>query len=309
MNDAGSAAVDRAAYAGFWRRFAAYAIDYVLVLLGSAVLGAIATSTGLVDPGAQARLTLLALAGYFLYCTLLESSAWQATVGKRVLGLKVANARGERIGMGRAAARFAAKLLSVLTMFLGYLLIALTRRRQALHDLLAGTLVVFDDTLRRPVWVVALLSTAACVPFLGVLAAIALPAYQDYTTRAQVSEGLALASRYREAIETTWRNAPRDFTELTSDTVGTALPRSGRYVESIEVVSGTIVITYGAAANADVAGRVLAIVPALDARRALAWACGYGPAPAGFAPALDGHPRDTDIDERHLPTACRSISP
>ena len=78
----------------------------------------------------SARLSLAALVGYFLYCTLLESSAWQATVGKRALGLKVTSARGERIGFARAAVRFAAKLLSVLTLCLGFLLIFVTQRRE-----------------------------------------------------------------------------------------------------------------------------------------------------------------------------------
>jgi uncharacterized RDD family membrane protein YckC len=298
---------DRAAYAGFWRRFAAYAIDYVLVLIGSAVLGAAATLAGLDDDGA--RLSLTALAGYFLYCTLLESSPWQATVGKRVLGLKVMNRRGERIGFARAAARFVTKLLSVLTLCLGYLLIVVTKRRQALHDLIAGTLVAHDDTPRRPAWLVAVLSAVACVPLLGVLAAIALPAYQDYAIRAQISEGLMLASGYRAAIETAWRNAPRDFADVTSNSVGTGLPQRGRYVESIEVVSGMIVITYGGEANRAVTGSVLTIVPAVGSDRALAWACGYGRPPAGFEVAFEGHAGYTDIDERYIPSACRSTAP
>jgi uncharacterized RDD family membrane protein YckC/Tfp pilus assembly major pilin PilA len=309
VSELGGTADDRAAYAGFWRRFAAYAIDYVLVLLGSAALGVAATVAGLAGDGAQRRLSLTALGGYFLYCTLLESSAWQATVGKRALKLKVTNRRGERIGFARAAARFVAKLLSVLTFFLGFLLIVATRRRQALHDLVAGTLVAHDGTPRRPAWVVAALSAAACVPLLGVLAAIALPAYQDYTIRAQISEGLALASGYRAAIETAWQDAPRDFADVTSDSIGTALPRRGRYVESIEVVSGMIVITYGGAANETIAGSVLALVPALDSRRGLAWACGYGRPPAGFDVAFEGHAGYTDIDERYIPSRCRSTSP
>lgn len=149
MNDAGGAAHDRAAYAGFWRRFAAYAIDYAIVFLGSAALGIAATLAGVFADGAPV-LSAAVLAGYFLYCALLESSSWQATVGKRALRLKVTNDRGERIGFARAAARFIAKFLSVLTLCLGYLLIVVTRRRQALHDLIAGTLVAHDTTPSRP---------------------------------------------------------------------------------------------------------------------------------------------------------------
>ena len=143
MNDVPSAADDGAAYAGFWRRFAAYAIDYVLIFLGSAALAIVASLTGLLPVGAPEFSTIV-LAGYFLYCSLLESSRWQATIGKRVVGIRVTSHRGERIGFGRAAVRFAAKLLSGLTLCLGYLLFFATKRRQALHDLIAGTLVALD---------------------------------------------------------------------------------------------------------------------------------------------------------------------
>ena len=304
MNDPGVA--ERAAYAGFWRRFAAYAIDYLVVLLGGIVLGAVVIRAGLVANGTQGRFTLWLLVGYWLYCASLESSSWQATVGKRVIGIKVTNRHGERISFARAAARFVAKLLSVLTMFVGFLLIVLTARRQALHDLIAGTLVTHDGSRRRPAWIVVMISAAACVPFLGVAAAIAVPAYHDYVIRAQVSEGLQLASAHRAAVEAVWRNSTGDFADLAYDSVGADLPRAGRYVESIEIVSGMIVIHYGAAANGALAGSVLSIVPALDDRRSLGWACGYGPAPPGFQTVFEGHAGYTDIEQRYIPSACRS---
>jgi uncharacterized RDD family membrane protein YckC len=145
VNDALNAADDRASYAGFWRRFAAYVIDYLLLWLASAALIITATLAGIL-PDRAPQLSAIVLVGYFLYCSLLESSRWQATVGKHLLGLKVTSHRGERIGFGRAAARFVAKLLSGLTLCLGYLLFFFTKRRQALHDLIAGTLVALDET-------------------------------------------------------------------------------------------------------------------------------------------------------------------
>ena len=304
MNDGGVA--ERAAYAGFWRRFAAYSIDYLVVLLGGIALGALVIRAGIVETGTQGRFTYWLVGGYFLYCSLLESSAWQATVGKRLLGIKVTNGRGERIGFPRAAVRFVAKLLSVLTLLVGYLLVAVTKRRQALHDLLAGTLVSHDGSRRRPAWLVVAVSAVASVPLLGAVAAVALPAYQDYAIRAQVTEGLDLARGYRAAIEAAWRNSPREFADLTSDAVAAGLPHAGRYVESIEIVSGMIVISYGGAANESLAGSVLAIVPALDRQRTLGWACGYGPAPAGFETVFEGHAGYTDIDQRYIPSLCRS---
>lgn len=146
MNDVPGVPDDRAAYAGFWRRFAAHLIDYVIVLLGTLVLLFAAILVGLVTDDSQEYFTPLPLISYFLYCALLESSAWQATIGKRALGLKVMNRRGMRIGFPRAVVRFLAKLLSVATLLLGYLLVFVTKRRQALHDLIAGTLVTLDAT-------------------------------------------------------------------------------------------------------------------------------------------------------------------
>jgi uncharacterized RDD family membrane protein YckC len=146
MNNVPGVPDDRAAYAGFWRRFAAHAIDYVIVLLGSLVLLVAATLVGLITDDSQEYFAPLPLISYFLYCALLESSPWQATVGKRALGLKVMNRRGMRIGFARAVVRFLAKLLSVATLLLGYLLVVVTKRRQALHDLIAGTLVALDAT-------------------------------------------------------------------------------------------------------------------------------------------------------------------
>jgi hypothetical protein len=118
---------------------------------------------------------------------------------------------------------------------------------------------------------------------------------------------LALASNYRTAIAAAWSGSPGSFVDMTADSVGANLPRSGRYVESIDVVSGMIVITYGAAANEALAGSVLTIVPALDAERALGWACGYGLAPPGFEPVFDGHAGYTDIDQRYIPSLCRNV--
>ena len=302
MSDISSAAEGRAAYAGFWRRFAAYVVDYVVVFAGSAALVLIASVTGLLPDGAP-RWSAIVLAGYFLYCTLLESSSSQATLGKRAFGLTVTNVRGERIGFARAAIRFVAKLLSLFTLGIGYLLIAVTPRRQALHDLIAGTVVVDGARSPQPAWLV---SAVACVPLVLVVAGMALPAYEDRTIRAQVQEGLDLASDYRTAIESAWRNAPRDFADMTSESLGAGLPQRGRYVEAIEVVSGMIVITYGAEANDAIAGSVLAIVPALDSQRALAWACGYGQPPAGYEVVYENPGSYTDVDEVYIPSGCRS---
>jgi len=88
----------------------------------------------------------LELVLYWPYYALFHASRWQATPGKRAFGIKVTNLHGTRIGFGRATARYYASILSALPLALGFIIAAFTRRRQALHDILCGTLVVSADT-------------------------------------------------------------------------------------------------------------------------------------------------------------------
>ncbi len=82
--------------------------------------------------------------GSWLYEALMESSSYQATLGKMVLGLKVTDLYGNRISFGRATGRHFAKWVSAAIFFIGYIMVGLTERKQGLHDLLAGTLVRRD---------------------------------------------------------------------------------------------------------------------------------------------------------------------
>src|SRR5260370_40401077 len=85
------------------------------------------------------------LAVTWLYHALMESSEWQATVGKKALGLVVTNMSGHRVSFGRATGRHFAKIVTNLVSFgigLGYLMAAFTEKKQALHDMLAACLVL-----------------------------------------------------------------------------------------------------------------------------------------------------------------------
>ena len=77
----------------------------------------------------------------WLYFTLLESSSWQATLGKKALGLYVTDERWQRLSFGRANGRYWSKLISVLVLGIGFLMVGFTERKQGLHDKIAGTLV------------------------------------------------------------------------------------------------------------------------------------------------------------------------
>jgi type IV pilus assembly protein PilA len=142
--------------------------------------------------------------------------------------------------------------------------------------------------------------------FGGILAAIAIPAYQDYTIRAQVSEGLNLAAGVKVAVAEAFDRtgaAPANRLEagLSADPKDTA----GSYVDSVDVANGTIIVTYGANANALIAGGVLALRPYLMADKSVAWRCGQGPVPDGVAMDANATSFTTDMMASYLPSSCR----
>jgi len=131
-------------------RFLAYVIDSLLL---SAILLPLGFILGLVmaasiDPNssemmlANMMVNVGSLAVGWLYNALLESSSWQGTVGKKVLGLRVTDLAGQRISFGKASGRYFGKILSGMICFVGFIMVAFTEKQQGLHDLMAGTLVL-----------------------------------------------------------------------------------------------------------------------------------------------------------------------
>jgi uncharacterized RDD family membrane protein YckC len=142
------------AYAGFWRRVAASLIDSVIILMFSCplgiVLGIALAFTGINPDSPEAPAFNLLINGMsllidWLFYSLFESSSWQATPGKKLLQLKVTDLNGNRIGFGKATGRYFAKILSGLILGIGFIMVAFTEKKQGLHDMMAGTLVVKDQ--------------------------------------------------------------------------------------------------------------------------------------------------------------------
>ena len=156
-------------YAGFWRRFAAMLIDYLILgalhmivivpVLGMLGIGAVASgidAEGMSEDdqamlfmailiGAAILYVVLAIIGW-LYYALMESSSRQATVGKIALGLRVTDLNGERITFLRATGRYFGKIISGMILYIGFIMAAFTEKRQALHDLMAECLVVSNPS-------------------------------------------------------------------------------------------------------------------------------------------------------------------
>jgi uncharacterized RDD family membrane protein YckC len=130
-------------YAGFWLRFCAAFIDGILLWLVQMISNfALLSFLGRTRGAGNLLLPLFNVSCAWLYCALMESSEQQATLGKLALGIRVTDATGQRISFGRATGRHFAKWISALTLCIGYMMAGWTEYKQALHDLIAGTLVI-----------------------------------------------------------------------------------------------------------------------------------------------------------------------
>lgn len=118
-------------YAGFWLRVGAYFVDLLVVIVPLIILSLIPI-LGI----------LLNIVGVWLYYALQESSERQATIGKRALNIYVTDMNGQRLSFGNATGRYFSKILSGLILGIGYMMAGFTEKKQALHDMVAGTLVM-----------------------------------------------------------------------------------------------------------------------------------------------------------------------
>ncbi|MBF0417306.1 MAG: RDD family protein [Magnetococcales bacterium] len=143
-------------YAGFWFRFLAAIVDALLcqivivviaLLLGFALIASMTptfSESEIMNAGSGMGF-LVGILVQWLWFTVSESSRWQATLGKKMFGLRVTDEQGGRIGFGRANTRYWCKILSTLILFIGFVMVAFTKKKQGLHDKIADTLVI-----RRP---------------------------------------------------------------------------------------------------------------------------------------------------------------
>ena len=150
------------------------------------------------------------------------------------------------------------------------------------------------------------------IAIIGILAAIAIPAYQNYTIRSQVTEGLSLAEGWKTAISEYYdQNGSFPTTSSTTGGAGAiaqAGASSGKYVSAIAVgAGGQIQITYsGSQVNAKITGLKLDLSPGLNANADVVWICGKAPVPS--APALTTAPQAdaSTIPAQYLPSSCHA---
>jgi len=143
------------------------------------------------------------------------------------------------------------------------------------------------------------------VAIIGILAAIAIPAYQDYTVRSQVTEGLNLASDLKAGVAETFAQTgtwPAD-----NNALGITQIKSGKYVSGVTVGTGSITITYGGVqANTNINGKTLILEPRTSPNGDVIWNCGFK-SPVGSVLAATGAAGSTStIAAKYLPNACRT---
>jgi type IV pilus assembly protein PilA len=146
------------------------------------------------------------------------------------------------------------------------------------------------------------------IAIIGILAAIAIPAYQDYVVRSQVSEGLAMASATKASVAEFY--ADRGSWPVSMGSLGVTNLPSGKYVTQIDVSNGTIVVTYGNDVNKAVSAGHLAIQPLASTNGDVIWKCGgraltvTGSATVGGTTSPDSA-TVSDIAGKYRPSNCR----
>jgi uncharacterized RDD family membrane protein YckC len=132
-------------YAGFFRRFVALIIDSLIIFIPSWLAGMAIPFVG-------------AVAINFMYSVILESSYAKSTPGKFLMGIMVVDESGQQLSFSKACIRYFMKFVSGMIMMIGYLIQLFTAKRQALHDIVAGAVVVHHSQSMSPNWIQAWLA-------------------------------------------------------------------------------------------------------------------------------------------------------
>ena len=148
------------------------------------------------------------------------------------------------------------------------------------------------------------------VAIIGILAAIAIPAYQDYVIRSQVTEGLAMAGASKASVAEFYANRGTWPLDNTAAGVGTPTDIRGKYVDQITIANGGITVRFGGDSNKKIKGETIGLTPGASANDDVVWTCGNAPFASGAigasASAAGSGATSGGMLGKFLPSSCRS---
>lgn len=284
-------------YAGFKVRLLASLLDILviasglilIVLIFAAIIAYSGRDQVLSNEWAIAifyAATIIFSASYYI---LMESSTDSGTLGKRWLNIKVLNTRGERLSAKRATARFALRFLSHLPLQLGFLIQPFTPRKQALHDLLSHTLVVYSSDSKKVSIYASLLVIffAFSTPAIALFATAGIPLYQQHIQKVQLKNGLEAGKAASIAVAQFYIDMgrlPADIYETGKKF--TTLPHVAGI--NINQTNGQLTVQFSEAVRKGIKNKKLLFTPAQAADKSIVWKCS-----------------STDIEARLLPEDCK----
>lgn len=284
-------------YAGWWVRFLAAFLDLlvlgacmILVVIG--IAGMIAYSgrdSMLTNPAALSAFYWAVVCISLAYYILMESAAHGATFGKRWMNIKVMRVNGNRLTTLRALLRLIARVFSHLLLMGGFLMQPFTQRKQALHDLLAGTVVVRANENRKISIMASLLVLffALMIPVLAMLATVGQPFFQQYIMKAQLDNGMQIGTAATLAVSRYYRHngsIPAAIGDAGGDIGGS--PHVAEV--ALDPQNGAILLTFSDTVRKGISNKHLSFTPTLEADHSISWKCS-----------------SADIETRYLPVTCK----
>ncbi|MBA3051721.1 RDD family protein [bacterium] len=172
--------------AGFWIRAIALFFDSIILTIAGGLIGAVlGFLLALAVGDVSGFMPLFNLVGFVIgaaYYICMHGSYGQ-TLGKMLIGIKVIKINDEPLSYGTALLRYIGRILNIITLFIGYIIVAFNRKKRGMHDFIAGTKVIYVK--KSPVWAMVLgILFLAIVPLVGILAAVAIPKFASLTRKA-----------------------------------------------------------------------------------------------------------------------------